>query len=182
MKGIIFNLFEDFICETHGEELFDKIIDAGSLTTPEPELIVAPGTYPDDDFFTIVSLAADSCGQPESELLREFGRFALPRLAERYPVFFAPFNHPRDFLKHTGMVHHVEVKKLYHDADTPFFSCREGVDGVLVLRYSSKRNLCSMVEGLIDGLAAHFGVAISHKQIQCAITGAECCEFHLTFA
>ncbi len=181
MKGIIFNLLEDFITRSLGEDSFEEILSNCGLLTPDPLVIVAPGTYPDQDFHEIVRQAAKYSGSTEAELLRSFGRFALPRLAERYPHFFSSCQHPKDFLKFLSLVHHVEIKKLYKDADTPLFSCRELSNNELILLYSSKRKLCHMVEGLIQGLEDYYLVKISCHRKRCMLHGDNACEFLLRF-
>ena len=181
MKGIIFNLFEEFLDDTQGAGIYEQVIASAHLDTPDPDLMVAPGTYPDADFEAILNAAADHCRTDGDDLLRAFGRYALPLLAQRYPLFFTPFDHPRDFLKQTGMVHHVEIKKLYKDAQTPAFACREDGDA-LVLRYDSERALCPPVEGLITGLGDYYQVPIQASHERCHRQGAAYCEFRLRFA
>jgi hypothetical protein len=53
MKGIIFNILEDFTNEKFGEDEFDFIVEKSILETTDP--FVGPGTYPDSDLFKIVT-------------------------------------------------------------------------------------------------------------------------------
>ncbi len=181
MKGIIFNLFEAFCIRRLGEETYEALVEDIEELETDPRLMVAPGTYADEDFFRLVRGAATRIGVAVPELLRDFGRFALARLADRYPDFFAPFRHAREFLRFIGMVHHVEIKKLYQDANVPRFSCREEGDGTLMLGYHSERLLCPFVEGLIEGVGVHYGVAIDCRHRRCMADGAASCEFFLHF-
>ena len=41
MKGVIFNLFEEFVCESFGDEVWEEILDSAELKTQEP--FVGPG-------------------------------------------------------------------------------------------------------------------------------------------
>ncbi len=182
MKGIIFNLLEDYITSRSGEEAYERLLARCTLRTEEPLLMVAPGTYPDEDFHEIVSSAAAAAGIPEADFHRDFGRFAIPKMAERYPDFFAPFHHPKDFLKFLGMVHLVEVKKLYKDARVPDFTCQDTGPSELVLHYTSRRKLCYLVEGLIEGVAAFYGVRTTYRQALCQRRGDRTCEFRIHFA
>ncbi|MFP7755422.1 heme NO-binding domain-containing protein [Thermodesulfobacteriota bacterium B35] len=182
MKGIIFNLLEDYIASNHGEEAYERLLARCSLKTGEPLLMVAPGTYPDEDFHEIVRQAAAAGHLPVDDFYRDFGRFAIPRMADRYPDFFAPFHHPKDFLKFTGMVHLVEVKKLYKDAQVPDFTCRDTGPDTLLLRYTSERMLCRLVEGLIEGVAEYYNVPIRCRQTRCQRRGDMTCEFSIHFA
>ncbi|MEW6428422.1 MAG: heme NO-binding domain-containing protein [Thermodesulfobacteriota bacterium] len=181
MKGIIFNLLEEFIIDQAGEDAYEAILADCPLTTPDPGLIVAPGTYPDEDFLSLAGCAAHLIGVGKGELLRRFGRFALPRLTRRYAKLFDQFASPGDLLRHTGMIHQVEVRKLYRDAETPLFRCREGEDGGLLLEYRSSRGLCHLVEGLLDGLAGHYGCGVEYRQLECCHRGGRCCTFAVRF-
>jgi len=181
MKGIIFNLLEGYLISISGDDGFEKILQQCTLKTTDPLLIVAPGTYPDADFLEIVRAAATGLQVPEAEFFRNFGRYAIPRMAERYPNFFTPFTGPKDFLKYIGMVHLVEIKKIFLDAKVPDFSFQDTGPNELIFRYSSRRRLCHMVEGLIEGLAAYYKVKVSYRQPHCLIKGDEVCEFHIRF-
>lgn len=181
MKGIIFNLLEGYLTSTGGEECFEKILQQCTLKTADPMLIVAPGTYPDADFLEIVRAAAADMQVPEAEFYRNFGCYAIPRMAERYPNFFTPFTCPKDFLKFIGMVHLVEIKKIFLDAKVPDFTFLDTGPDELILRYSSRRRLCHMVEGLIEGLAVYYKVKVSYRQPHCLMKGDEVCEFHIRF-
>ena len=132
MKGIMFNLLEGFVSDKYDTEAWDDILADCDLLTDEPTTIVGPGTYSDKDFAEMVQKTAEYVKVTPEELLIEFGRYVLPQLALRYPHFFTPYNHPRDFLKFTGMIHQTEVKKLYKDSETPHFSCYLNFPGCLL--------------------------------------------------
>lgn len=51
---------------------------------------------------------------------------------------------------------HVEVKKLYPDAELPVFYYHDIDESRLQLTYESSRNLPDLAEGLIEGCANHF--------------------------
>ncbi len=182
MKGIIFNLLEDYITSRSGEGEYERLLARCSLRTEEPLLMVAPGTYPDEDFHEIIRVAAAAADTEVAAFCRDFGRYAIPRMAERYPDFFTPFQHPKAFLKFLGMVHLVEVRKLYRDARVPDFTCRDTGPGELVLLYTSERRLCHLVEGLIEGVAEYYGVRTECRQTLCQHRGDRRCEFHIRFA
>ncbi len=181
MKGIIFNLLEGYLTSISGEDGFEEIVRNCSLKTAEPMLMVAPGTYPDADFLEIVRAAAAGLQVPEADFYRNFGRYAIPKMAERYPNFFLPFTNPKDFLKFIGMVHLVEIKKIFLDAKVPDFTFQDTGPDELILRYSSRRRLCHLVEGLIEGLAVYYKVGVSYRQPHCLVKGDEVCEFHICF-
>jgi len=180
MKGIIFNLLERFIVENLGEDKYEEILSACALKTKEP--FVGPGSYPDEDLMAIVAKTVETMGVTPPEALRAFGRFCLPILAEKFPGFMTPYDHPKEFLMTVDSVIHVEVEKLYPDAQTPSLAYDDPAPDRLVIHYESSRKLCQLMEGLIDGVADYYGSPIEYAQKRCMLDGAPACEFELTFA
>lgn len=179
MKGIIFNLLEQFITETAGEEIYQTILDRCSLQTREP--FVGPGTYPDEDLTALVKSTVTVLGISPPEALRRFGKFAFPKLAEHFPDFVSPHRHPKEFLKTVDSIIHVEVRKLYENAKVPSFLYRDPAPDRLVIEYRSDRRLCHFMEGLIEGVADHFRSPVGYRQTRCMLRGDEVCEFDLCF-
>jgi len=180
MKGIIFNLLEDFLKENLGEERFEDLIEGCSLKTREP--FVGPGSYPDEDLLAIVDRVVEVTGMTKAEALRAFGKFCIGSLARKYPLFFNRHHDAKAFIKTLNVLHSLEVKKLYADAKPPEFVMEDPSPGRLIMRYTSERKLCLLVEGLIEGVAAHYGAPIRHRQRQCMLEGAPFCEYELEFA
>lgn len=179
MKGIVFNLLEEFIAEKLGEEKYEEIVAGCDMMTKEP--FVGPGTYPDDDLFAIVGKTVEVSGIALPDALRAFGRFCFPKLAERFPDFIVPHTHPKSFLKTVDTVIHVEVRKLYPDAEPPYFTYDDPTPDRLIMRYSSKRRLCHLMEGLIDGVSDYYKTPIRYRQTKCLLEGGSECEFELVF-
>jgi hypothetical protein len=179
MKGIIFNLLEQFITKGWGEEQYDAILTASSLTIQDP--FVGPGTYSDADFMILFGKAVAALGLLPEEGLRRFGRFAFPQLAARFPQFVTPYTHPKPFLKTVDSVIHIEVRKLYEQTNLPVFVYHDTAPNALAIEYSSSRRLCHFMEGLIDGVADHFQSPIRHQQSECLLRGDAVCRFDLGF-
>ena len=118
---------------------------------------------------------------PADEVLRGFGRVALPALVERYPEFVDAHDSAKSFLLTIDDTVHPDVAKLYPDARPPRFSFEDPGLGVLVMHYESARRLCSMAEGMIQGAAAHFGETVVLEHTDCMLRGEERCTFVATF-
>ena len=56
---------------------------------------------------------------------------------------------------------HVEVRKLYPDAELPRFATEVFTDNQLILVYESSRHFEDLAEGLIHGCIKYFGESIS---------------------
>lgn len=183
MKGIMFNLLEGFVSEKSGLAAWNAVLANCDLTTKEPGIMVGPGTYPDEDFFELIQKSAAYLNLTPDTLLIDLGKYALPKLALRYPKFFNPYNHPRDFLKFTGMIHQTEVKKLYKNAQTPHFVFCELDENCATLRYHSKRHYGRLVEGLLHGLGKYYHTSLTVEMVEEQKTGDDpFCEFKLHFA
>jgi predicted hydrocarbon binding protein len=179
MKGIIFNLLEDFITEGWGEETYDQILSRCPLHATGP--FVGPGTYADADLMTIVAKTTERLGISVPEAVHAFGKYCFPRLAAKFPMFVEGHTHPKSFLKTIDAVIHVEVRKLFKDAEPPTMRFVDPSPDELLITYISKRKLCTLMEGLLDGTAEYFKTPIRYGQSACVLRGAETCEFHLTF-
>lgn len=179
MKGIVFNIFEEFVTENWGEDTYEEILDATSLKTDEP--FVAPGAYPDEDLMSLVATAVDQLGVPLPDALRAFGRFCFPGLARAYPIFLDGHTDAKTFLLTVETVIHVEVRKLMPDASPPRFDYEDPGPDQLVIQYKSTRKLCHLMAGLLDGVGDHFGIEIESQQTECVLDGAPHCRFELVF-
>ena len=179
MKGIIFNLLEDFIVENLGDDALEEILAGTGLRTTEP--FVGPGSYPDEDLMALVAQVVERMGIPTDEALRAFGRFCIPPLVRRFPGFVTPHSHPKDFLLTVDAFHSTEINKLFEGAQCPRFHYESPAPDRLIMRYESERRLCALVEGLLEGVATHFDVPIRHSQTACMLHGDPACVFDLTF-
>ena len=180
MKGIIFNITENFIADNFGEEVYDEIIETCNLITTEP--FVGPGTYPDEDLVEILVKSSEKLDIPVPELLKKLGEYSFRKLADRHPGFLAGFTHPKPFLKTVDGIIHVEVKKLYNGAYLPTFEYAEPADDELIITYFSERKLYPFMEGLINGVAGYFEQPITQSHRVYDKNGVEYCDFHLKFS
>ena len=158
MKGVIFNLFEEFVVENWGEEAFEVILDECDLETEEA--FVGPGTYPDGDLLQLVGKAVEKVGISLPDAVRAFGKWILPRLMEQVPDSMTAFDHPKPFLQTIHDVIHVEVRKLYKDAQPPAFTYQDPAPDRLIITYRSPRRMYDLMDGLIDGVGDHFNSPI----------------------
>jgi len=180
MKGVIFNLLERFIVDGWGDHVYDEILAGCPLHTQGA--FVGPATYPDADLFAIVGKTCERLGLPPATALHAFGRYLAPRLAERVPGLVAAHAHPKTFLQTIDDVIHVEVRKLFKDAQPPRVTWTDPGPDQLVLHYSSTRPLCGLVGGLIEGTGLMFAVPLTQTQIRCRAQGAPTCDFEVRFA
>ncbi|MGH2979364.1 MAG: heme NO-binding domain-containing protein [Solirubrobacterales bacterium] len=178
MKGIVFNLLEETVSHDYGEDVWDQLLEAAQLGGAYTSL----GSYSDDDLMRLVAAASSALDTPPDEIVRWFGRSALPLFADRYPQFFEPHTSTRSFVLTLNQVIHPEVRKLYPGADVPVFDFDTSSDEVLVMGYASPRKMCAFAEGLIEGAASHYGEQALIQQPKCMVRGDEKCVLEISFS
>ena len=178
MKGIIFNLMEEAVTSQFGANTWDDLLDAAGLDGAYTSL----GNYADEQVFQLVAAASTALKLSPADVLRWFGRSAMPIMAQRYPVFFEGHSTTRGFLVTLNHIIHPEVNKLYPDAQTPIFEFEAGSEETLLVTYYSKRKICTLAEGFMHGAADHYDERIDLEHPQCMHHGAPKCLFKIKFA
>lgn len=155
MKGIVFTKFIEMMETTWSEDFADQIIEASDL--PGGGAYTAVGTYPHEEMVAMVLNLSDRTGMQVPELLHAFGIFLFGQFTKLYPAFFAGQRSSIDFVASIESVIHVEVRKLYPDAELPRFTVREHRPDYLDIVYSSDRHLGDLAFGLMEACVSHFG-------------------------
>ena len=171
MKGIIFNLLEDVVVETHGDVVWDALLEQAELDGVYTSL----GSYDDAEMMQLVSTAGNALSLSDDEVLRWFGRQAIPDMVNRWPAFFAAHQKTIPFLRTLNSVIHPEVRKLYSGAYCPHFDFSLPADGSLLIGYRSPRQLCGLAHGFILGAGDHYGEALTVEHLECMHSGADRC-------
>lgn len=157
MKGIIFTEFLTMVEQAHGLDMVDTIIDKSDL--PSGGSYTAVGTYPHSEIVSLVINLSQETSTEVPDLLKAFGQYLFHSLAKSYPSFVKESTDPLDFLEQVETYIHVEVRKLYPDAELPTFECsRPNSPDQLHMVYHSIRHMEDVCEGLIRGSLEHFGV------------------------
>jgi hypothetical protein len=178
MKGVIFNLLEDVVRRERGEDASDVLLERTRLEGAFTSL----GSYPDEQLTQLLVAACAEFGLSEEAVLRWFGRNAMPLLAERYPEFFRTQPTTRAFLLTLNHIIHPEVRKLYPGADVPQFDFDSSAPDVLRIGYRSRRRLCALARGFIDGAADLYHEQVTVHQVRCMHRGDEKCVLEVAFA
>jgi hypothetical protein len=141
--------------EKMGEMVVDSVLDDLDLVSGGAYTSI--GNYPCSDLMKLVGAFSEKSSIPSAELQRLFGHWMLDRFAVLYPTFFAEKTRAFDMLEAIENEIHVEVRKLYPDAELPRFHTERIDAGELRLTYSSSRPLVHFCHGLIEACLAHFG-------------------------
>lgn len=155
MKGIVFSELIEMVEEVFSPEVADQIIHQADL--PSGGAYTAVGTYDHAEILELVSQLSQVTGMPVADLVKAFGRHLAARFTQLYPGFFEGVSGTLAFLQTIEGHVHVEVHKLYPDAELPSFTVEPGDGQRMTMVYRSRRPFADLAEGLIGGAAAHFG-------------------------
>ena len=136
-----------------GDEVLDQIILDSNL--PNDGAYTAVGTYPYTEIIRLVSSLSALLEAEIPDLLVEFGKHAFDRFASQYPGMFEGINDSYEFLSQIQNNIHVQVLKLYPEAQLPMLKTE--IEGkIMKLHYLSERRMSDLAEGLIMGCLNHF--------------------------
>lgn len=163
MKGVVFTEFIEMLEKQFGFELADSVIHESHPASGG--VYTAVGLYDDSEMYAMVAVLSKKIDVPEPELLMAFGNHLFGRFEEMFPHFVNPATDAFDLLSSVDDFIHVEVHKLYPDAQLPKISCEPINDRTLIVHYKSHRPMGDLAEGLIRGAIAHFDDEITISRI-----------------
>ena len=178
MRGIVFTEFLDLVEDKFSAEMVDTIIESSDL--PSNGTYTSLGTYDHEEMIQLVSNLSKETDIPIPALIHTFGEHLFTQFNTGFPVFFEGITHAFDFLKNLEDYIHVEVRKLYPDAELPRFEYQTPSDDQLVMIYTSSRPFGDLAEGLISGCIKHFGKPIDLKRENLEANGITKIRFTLT--
>ncbi|WP_425098762.1 heme NO-binding domain-containing protein [Tropicibacter sp. S64] len=180
MKGFVFTELLAMAEEAIGEARVDAVLDR--LALESDGAYTAVGNYPCGELMQIVEALSVETGLAGAELQRRFGHWVMQVFRERYGGFFEGKRSALEMLEAVEGEVHVEVRKLYPDAELPrFVTTRDGQGGV-TMDYRSPRPLVPFCLGLIEACGAAFGTPLDIVQVP--LPGAEVsgARFHVRVA
>ncbi len=155
MKGTIFVELIKMAEDAFGEETVDDVLDKAKLENDGA--FTAVGNYPCSELIKIVVAFSEHSGLSPEDLQRKFGHWMMVYFVENYPAFFAGKKDSFAMLEAVDGEIHVEVKKLYPEAELPRFSTVRVADDRLDMTYSSPRPLVGFCHGIIEACFERFG-------------------------
>lgn len=162
MKGIVFTELLEMIEDQYGYELVDTLLSQSDL--PSGGTYTAIGTYDHSEMVTLLGNLSQYTTTPVPDLLRAYGRYMFGSFTRNYYPFIERSSSAFSLLNSIHHYIHVEVRKLYPDAELPHFTVEQPADNQLSMHYESERKLSDFAYGLIEGCLAHYGEqATIHK-------------------
>lgn len=153
---MVFTEFMDMVEDVFSADILEDIIEKSDL--PNEGAYTAVGTYNHEEIVRMAVNLSEAVEIPVATLLEVFGKHLFGRFSDRYPSFFEGVVEPFEFLKNIDDYIHVEVRKLYPDAELPRFYHEQKSANELTMYYLSSRHFEDLAVGLIKGCLAHFNV------------------------
>lgn len=163
MKGIVFTEFIEMVEDVFSPEIADQIINDTELDSDGA--YTAVGTYDHHEILAMVTRLSELTSIPVGDLVQAFGKHLLNRFTELYPVFFNEVDDTFTFLDTIESHVHIEVLKLYPDAELPSFTVDHADGKTLIMSYKSSRPFAMLAQGLIKGAAEYFNEKISIEMV-----------------
>ena len=154
MKGVVFTEFLDMVEDKFGYDMVDTLLDSNEL--PSGGVYTAVGTYQHSEMVQLVTTLSQESKLDVPTLLKTYGKHLFTRFKAGYPAFINAADNAFDFLESIEHYIHVEVRKLYPDAELPSFETNRPQEGTLEMIYKSERKMADFAEGLIEGTLEHF--------------------------
>jgi len=158
MKGIVFTEFLEMVEARFGLETLDRIIVQAQ--PPNDGAYTSVGTYDHQELVLLVIALSEATQIPVPDLIKTFGKHLFERFTQAYPSLFLGVDSAFNFLRSIEHYIHVEVRKLYPDAELPSFTYESPAPHQLVMIYQSRRPFTDLAEGLILGCIEHYGEQI----------------------
>ncbi len=170
MKGIVFTEFLEMVESQFGVVMADKIVkekelDSGGVYT-------SVGTYNHTEMVQLVTNLSKETEIPVGQLLEVYGRHFFKMATENYQQFFSSITSSFEFLSGIEDHIHVEVLKLYPDAELPRFEISQPSESELIMVYHSERRLSAFAKGLIMACIDHYKEKITLQTNEAATDGS----------
>mgnify|MGYP005991807125 CR=1 FL=1 len=154
MKGIVFTEFLELVELKFGLETVNEIIEDSDLKSKG--VYTAIGTYDFSEMLSLISNLSAKTNITIHDLLYVYGLHFFKVLKDNYPSIINKYKSPIDMLASIDSHIHVEVRKIYPDAELPKFEVEVKENKSITLVYTSSRSMYAFALGLIEKTFHHF--------------------------
>lgn len=179
MKGIINKGIKAMVQKEHGAGAWARVQRAAGCDEP---FFATSEDYPDETTERLIAAVADMTGEPAEQVMIRLGAAWVESVGVAcYPTFFRlAGGTAREFLGNLDRIHR-QITRNVPTARPPRFELEERPDGDLVIHYHSRRRLCALAQGLLVGVARHFGEDLAVRKTACASEGHAHCILEVSF-
>ena len=154
MKGIVFTEFLDLVEDKFGLEMVDTIINNSNLESEG--IYTSVGTYQFSEMLQLLENLSAKTGISTDDLLLVYGEHFFSVFENSYPGLLASYSDPIEMISSIENHIHIEVRKIYPDAELPTFEVIEKTDNSVIMIYKSSRAMHHFGLGLMNKTFEHF--------------------------
>jgi len=154
MKGIVFTEFLELVENKFGLQMVDHIISSSTLESDG--VYTAVGTYQFSEMLQLLQHLSKSTGISIDDLLLVYAEHFFGVIETSYPGLLATYKDPIEMISSIESHIHVEVRKIYPDAELPTFKVLEKSKNNLIILYKSSRAMHHFGLGLMNKTFEHF--------------------------
>ncbi len=174
MHGTIYCVTQRFVESNYGNQTWLDLLEQARcpVTHFSPVQI-----YPDEYIGAIVGVACKALAVEPEFLLRELGKFAASELINFAHNLLHPSWKTFEVIMNVETLIHTTIKVQNSKAQPANIqSFRVGENEIEVV-YTSRRGLCALAHGILEGMAEHYEEDITVDQITCTKEGNAFCTF-----
>lgn len=154
MKGIVFTEFLELVEDKFGLEMVDHIISNSDLESNG--IYTSVGTYSFSEMLQLLQNLSEKTDISIDNLLLVYAEHFFSVIEKSYPGLLATYKDPIEMISSIENHIHVEVRKIYPDAELPTFQVIEKTNDSLILDYRSSRAMHHFGLGLMNKTFEHF--------------------------
>ena len=147
MKGIIFTEFLDLVEEKFGLKMVDRIINQSDLESQG--IYTSVGTYEFNEMLQLISHLSNNTNISVDDLLLVYSEHLFAVLIKSHPNLVQHYKDPMNLLASIENHIHIEVQKIYPDAQLPTFDLEERTENSMTMVYKSDKALYMLGKGLM---------------------------------
>jgi len=154
MKGIVFTEFLELVETKFGLDMVDEIIEVSNLESGGAYTSV--GTYKFSEMLSLLTNLSERTNIEINDLLKVYAHHFFRVIEDSYSDILKMYKGPLDMLSSIESHIHVEVRKIYPDAELPRFSIAEQTEDTLIMEYFSSRSMYAFAHGLMEKTFQHY--------------------------
>jgi len=165
----MFNQLKAYVDKREGVHYWKEILNQAGLTVNQQYFMMV--TYPDQDYYNLLEIAAEMSNQTREVFLESFGRFLGTFIMTTYGNALKADMQTLDLMGEADYYIH----KVFDIALGEASSTRKGPHDLTII-YTNKHRCCPLFIGVIKAVAEYYKEVVVTSQSLCVLKGHPYCE------
>ena len=131
-----------------GIETVDSMLE--NLELESNGIYTSVGTYDFSEMIKLLDLLSSKVNIPVNDLIYTYGIYFFSILTNHYPDIFKMYSSAFEMLKSVHDHIHVQVRKIYPEAELPAFQIIHNSEDYMEMIYISERGMYKFAQALIE--------------------------------